>query len=82
MSTPLHGLPKADACLEGDVADDKAAPLVCLQLHQISVLQYFFLETAGSIYHQHVLRQAVFLKKLLAQWLRCSGKQGRVASGR
>ena len=56
MSTPLHGLPKADACLEGDVADDKACPLVCLQLHQISVLQSF-LETAGSIYHQHVLRQ-------------------------
>jgi hypothetical protein len=42
MSTPLHGLPKADDCLEGVVADDKADPLVCLQLHQTSVLQYFF----------------------------------------
>ena len=63
MSTPLHGLPKADACLEGDVADDKADPLVCLQLHQIFVLQYF-LETAGSIYHRHVLTQAIFLEVL------------------
>ena len=50
---------KADPRLEGDVADDKADPLVCLQLNQISVLQYFF-ETAGSMDHQHVLRQAVF----------------------
>ena len=50
---------KADPCLEGDVADDKADPSVCLQLNQISVLQYFF-ETAGSMDHQHVLRQAVF----------------------
>ena len=46
MSTPLHVLLKADPRLEGDVADDKADPLVCLQLNQISVLQYF-LETAG-----------------------------------
>ena len=59
MSTPLHGLPKADACLEGDVEDAEADPLVCLQLPQISVLQYF-LETVGSMDHQHVLRQAVF----------------------
>ena len=42
MSTPLHVLLKADPRLEGDVADDKADPLVCLQLNQISVLQYFF----------------------------------------
>ena len=59
MSTPLHVLLKADPRLEGDVADDKADPLVYLQLNQISVLQYF-LETAGSMDHQHVLRQAVF----------------------
>ena len=59
MSTPLHVLLKADPRLEGDVADDKADPLVCLQLNQIYVLQYF-LETAGSMDHQHVLRQAVF----------------------
>ena len=32
--------------------------------------------------HQHVLRQAVFLKKFMPQWLHCSGKQGRGASGR
>ena len=82
MSTPLHVLLKADPRLEGDVADDKADPSVCLQLNQISVLQYF-LETAGSMDHQHVLRQAgFFLKKFLPQWLHCSGKQGRVASGR
>jgi hypothetical protein len=59
MSTPLHVLLKADPLLEGDLADDKADPSVCVQLHQISVLQYF-LETAGSMEHQHVLRQAVF----------------------
>ena len=47
MSTSLHVLHKADPRLEGDVADDKADPLVCLQLNKISVLQYFF-ETAGS----------------------------------
>ena len=81
MSTPIHVLLKADPRLEGDVADDKADPSVCLQLNQISVLQYF-LETAGSMDHQHVLRQAVFLKEVLATWLHCSGKQGRVASGR
>ena len=81
-STPLHGLPKVDACLEGDVADDKANPLVCLQLHQISVLQYF-IETAGSMDHQNVLIQAVFLEVLTTVVaLHCSGKQGRVARGR
>ena len=55
MSTPLHVLLKADPRLEDDVADDKADPSVCLQLNQISVLQYF-LEMAGSMDHQHVLR--------------------------
>ena len=65
MSTPIHLLLKADPRLEDDVADDKADPLVCLQLNQISVLQYF-LETAGSMDHQHVLRQAVFVKEVLA----------------
>ena len=51
---------KADPCLEDNVADDKSDPLVCLQLKkQISILQYF-LETAGSIDHQHVLRPTVF----------------------
>ena len=59
MSTPLHELLKVDPGLEGDEADDKADPLVCLQLHQISDLQYF-LETAGSMYHQHVHRQDFF----------------------
>ena len=80
MSTPLHVLQKADPRLEGDVADDKADPLVCLQLNQISVLQYY-LEMAGSMDHQHVLRQAVFFK-FLSQGLHCSGKQERVTSGR
>ena len=41
MSTPIHVLLKADPCLEDDVADDQADPLVCLQLNQIFVLQYF-----------------------------------------
>ena len=67
MSTPLHVLLKADPCLEGDVADDKADPSVCLQLNQISVLQYF-LETAGSMDHQHVLRQAVLATVVALFW--------------
>ena len=54
---------KADPCLENDVADDKADPSVCLQVNQISVLQYF-LETAGSMDHQHVLRQGVLATTL------------------
>ena len=58
-STPIHVILKADPRLNDDVAEDKADPLVCLQLNQISVLHYF-LETAGSMNHQHVLRQAVF----------------------
>ena len=66
MSTPLHVLLKADPRLEGDVADDKADPSVCLQLNQIYVLQYF-LETAGSMDHQHVLRHFFFFKSL-PQW--------------
>ena len=56
---------KADPRLEGDVADEKADPLVCLQLNKISVLQYF-LETDGSIDHQHVLKQAGFFLEVLA----------------
>ena len=67
MSTPLHMLLKADPCLEGDVADDKADPSVCLQLNQISVLQYFF-ETAGSMDLQHVLRQAVLATVVALFW--------------
>ena len=55
---------KADPRLEGDVADDKADPSVCLQLSQISVLQYF-LEMAGSMDNEHMLRQAVFLEVLV-----------------
>ena len=58
MSTPLYVLLKADPCLEGDVADGKADPSVCLQFNQISVLQYF-LEMAGFKDHQNVLRQAI-----------------------
>ena len=37
MSTPLHVLIKADPCLKGDVADNKADPSLCLQLKQIYV---------------------------------------------
>ena len=65
MSTPLGVLLKADPRLEDGVADDKADPSVCLQLNQISVLQYI-LETAASMDHQHVLRKAVFFKEVLA----------------
>jgi hypothetical protein len=59
MSIRIHMLLKADPCLEDDVADDKADSLVCLQLNQISVLQYF-LETASSMDYQDVLTQIVF----------------------
>ena len=64
MSNP-HVLLKADRRVEGDEADDKADPLVCIQLNPISVLQYFFL-MAGSIDHQHVLKQDFFLLGVLA----------------
>ena len=70
---------KADPCLENDVADDKADPSVCLQLNQISCNIF----RNGWIYGTHiVLRKPVFFKKFLPQGLHCSGKQGRVASGR
>ena len=82
MSTPLHVLLKADPRLEGDVADDKADPSVCIQLYHISVLQYFF-ETAGSMDHQHVLRQAVFLEVLATGvalfWQKGKGGQWQVS---
>ena len=80
MSTPLHVLLKADPCLEGDVADGKADPSMCLQPNQISVLQYF-LEMAGSMAPWlHVL--SLFFFKFFSKGLHCSGKQERVVSGR
>ena len=81
MSITLHLLLEAEPCLEGVVADGKADLPVCHQLSQVSVLQYFG-GTAGSMDHQHVLRKLDFLEKFLTQWLHCSGKQGKVASGR
>ena len=82
MNTTLKVLLEADRRLEGDVADDKYEPLVCQQLNEIYVLEYFFL-MAGFMDYQHVLRPAVFfLYNFLPQWLHCFGKQGRVASGR
>ena len=72
LSTPAG----ADPRLEGDVADEKAAPSVCLQLNQISVLQYF-LETAGSMDHQHVLRQAVFFLEVLVTGVALFWQTGR-----
>ena len=65
MSSPLKVLLKADLLLKGDLGNDKADHSVCLHLGHISVLQYFF-ETAGSMNHQHVLRQAVFFLEVLA----------------
>ena len=61
MSTPLHMLLTADLRLEGDAADDKADPSVCLELNQISVLQYF-LEMAGSMDNQHILKTGCFFR--------------------
>ena len=52
---------KADPILEGNEADDKADPSVCLKLNQIPVFQYFF-ETAGSMDHQYMLRQPDFFR--------------------
>ena len=78
MRTPLHVLLKSDPRLEGNVENDKADLSVCVQLHQIYVLQYF-LEMAGSMDHQHVLRQTVFLEVLATGvalfWL--TGKGGK-----
>ena len=80
MSIPIHVHLKADPSLEGNVADDKADPSAFHQLGQVSVLQ-IFQGMAGSMDHQHVLDRLDFLEKFLLQWLQCSGKQGRVASG-
>ena len=77
MITILHVLLKADPRLEGDVADDKADPSVCLQLNQITVLQYF-LETAGSMDHQHVLRQAVLATVVALFWQTGKGGEWQV----
>ena len=70
---PLQMLLKSDPSLEGNVADDKANPSLCHQLGQVSVLQYFQ-GTAGSMYHQHMFRQAGLFEKFLSQWLHCPGK--------
>ena len=51
-----------------------------LEGKHIATVQYY-LEMAGSMDQQHVLRQAVFVK-FLPQWLHCSGKLVKVASGR
>ena len=65
MSTPIHVLLKANPCLENDVADDKTDPLVCLQLNQISVLQYF-LEMSGSMTTNMCLDRLFFFKEVSA----------------
>ena len=82
MSTPLYLLLKAYHSLEDNLTDNKADSSVCHQLGQVSVLQYFW-GVAGSMDHQHVFWQArLFFENILPLWLHCSGKQGRVASGR
>ena len=75
MNTPIHVPLKANPRLENDVADEKAGPLMCLQPNQISVLKYF-LETAGSMDHQHVLREPVF-KEVLATVFALFWKTGK-----
>ena len=40
MNTPLQLLLKAGPRFEGNVADDKADPVVCLQINYIYVLQF------------------------------------------
>ena len=75
MSTPLLVFLKADPCLQGDVADDKADPLLCLQLKQIFV--------GRAPWTTNMCLNSLFSFFLfLRQWLHCSGKQGRVASSR
>ena len=65
MSTPLHVLLEADPRLEGDVADDKADPSMCLQLNQISVYQYFLKRLAPWITNM-CLDRLFFFKVVLA----------------
>ena len=74
MSAPLHVLLKADPRREGDIADDKADPSVCLQLNQISVLQSF-LDTAGSMDHQN--DDMLFFLELLATVVALFWKTGK-----
>ena len=47
MITPIHVLLKADPCLEDDVADDKAEPLVCL--HVLRQAGVFFKEVLSTV---------------------------------
>ena len=37
MRAPLHVIPKADSCLEGDVADEKADPSTSQSEHLVWV---------------------------------------------
>ena len=69
---PLHMLIKADPSLEGNVAGHKADPSVC------NIFE-------GRLFPWTLtmcLDRVDFLEKFSPQWLHCSGKQGRVASGR
>ena len=76
MSTPLHVPLKADPSLEGNTA----------KLHAINLARYL----SCSIFEGRMdpwttnmcLDRLEFREKFLLQWLHCSGKQGRVASGR
>ena len=63
------------------VADDKADPLVKLQLHQTSVLQYF-LEMADSMDHQNVLRQAVFFSSYHSGCTVMANREGGQVAGK
>ena len=66
MSTPIHVPLKADPCLENDVANDKADPLVCLQLNQLSALEYFFRNGWPYGPPTCVERACYFFKEVLA----------------
>ena len=78
MSTPIHVLLKADPCLKYNVAD---GPWCAYNLSRYLSCS-FFLETAGSMDHQHVLRQAVFVKEVLATAVALFWQTSRVPSGR
>ena len=72
---------KADPSLEGNVADGKGDPSACHQLGLYLSCSIFKGQLAPWTTNRR-LDMLDFLEKFLAQWLQCSGKQSRVASGR
>ena len=79
MGTPFHVFLKADPSLEGDVANEKLILLRAINLYlSCSIFEGWLAPWTINM----CLDRPDFIERFLPQWLHCSGKQGRVASGR